>query len=231
MDLLRSALLMAVVLAWGASAFAAEPRNWAADEPTAAESAASDGPQRLPPRQAAKLRTKPETGGASRTRAASSGWGTSLGALVAVVLLILGCAKLMRKHLPAGQTLLPFEACQVLGKRHLDPKQAILFVRCGARLLIVGSGPNGLRTLSEITDPVEIDQLAGLCHQAQPHSTTQAFSSLLGRFRPSADAADDSPEDSERPDLATQRFKDRLARAGAGEPISAYAQPVEAQRT
>ena len=54
-------------------------------------------------------------------------------------------------------------------------------------LRIADSGPcqfpqHGLSTLSEITDPVEVDLLAGLCRQGETDSITNQFGQILGRF-------------------------------------------------
>jgi tellurite resistance protein len=56
-------------------------------------------------------------------------------------------------------------------------------LRCGSRILIVGSTPDGLSTLSEITDPVEVDYLAGVCSRtdAEP-GVGQAFKPLLNKY-------------------------------------------------
>jgi hypothetical protein len=42
--------------------------------------------------------------------------------------------------------------------------------------------PSGMETLTEVTDPLEIDRLAGICRQTGPHSSTKAFNQLLGEF-------------------------------------------------
>jgi hypothetical protein len=44
-------------------------------------------------------------------------------------------------------------------------------VRCGPKILILGVGPDGIRTLSEITDPVEIDLMAGACRRKETSGT------------------------------------------------------------
>jgi hypothetical protein len=48
-------------------------------------------------------------------------------------------------------------------------------LRCGNKLLLVSVTPAGAETLTEVTDPLEVDRLAGLCRQAHAQSATVAF--------------------------------------------------------
>jgi len=90
---------------------------------------------------------------------------SAAGALAIVVGLILLLARLFRRHAPLFSQSLPADAVEVLGRRFIDPRQSILLVRVGARILIVGTSPNGLQSLGEVDDPVEVDLLAGLCRR------------------------------------------------------------------
>ena len=94
---------------------------------------------------------------------------SAAGALAVVVGLILVLARLFRRHAPMFSQSLPQEALEILGRRFVDPRQAILLVRIGARILVVGSSANGLNPLGQIDDPVEVDLLAGLCRRG-PHA-------------------------------------------------------------
>lgn len=100
----------------------------------------------------------------SVSRRSPSIWGT-LGALLVVISIILVSAKLFKKHHPLASTNLPKEVIEVLGKRPLDARQSIHFVRCGSRILILGSSPAGLEMLSEVSDPVEVDLISGMCRE------------------------------------------------------------------
>ncbi|HUG93447.1 MAG TPA: flagellar biosynthetic protein FliO [Planctomycetaceae bacterium] len=106
-----------------------------------------------------------EAPAAGRLPTRGSWWG-SLASLAAVLAMILVGARLWKKHGPLGRTGLPAEAVDVLGRRVLDPRQSIFLVRLGSRMLVLGSTPAGLSTLAEITDPVEVDLLAGFCRPA-----------------------------------------------------------------
>lgn len=112
-------------------------------------------------------------------RQAPSVWGT-LGALLVVISIILVAAKLFKKHSPLVSSNLPLEVMEVLGKRPLDARQTIHFVRCGSRILILGSSPAGLEMLSEVLDPVEVDLISGMCRErAQSGRSNSSFMNLF----------------------------------------------------
>ncbi len=49
----------------------------------------------------------------------------------------------------------------------------------GAMLLLVSQQPGQTETLAEISDPAEVDRLAGICESRSAHSATQSFSNVL----------------------------------------------------
>jgi len=59
-----------------------------------------------------------------------------------------------------------------------------------------------METLSEVTDPLEVDRLLGLCKQTQPNSVTNTFRSLLQQF------TTDKPADAVKPRRSMQRVAD-----------------------
>src|SRR5258708_36387703 len=71
-------------------------------------------PQTIPLSKTAHVVSKNATASASNRgkpsgSGAAAGWGTTLGALVAVLALIVLTAKVLRKSMPAAQKTLPFE--------------------------------------------------------------------------------------------------------------------------
>ncbi len=105
----------------------------------------------------------------------------SLGVVLGVFLLL---AWLMRRASPQGLTRLPNEAFEVLGRAPLGSRQNVNLLRCGNKLLLVSITPAGTETLTEITDPQEVDRLAGLCRQAGPQSSTAAFRRIFEQLAP-----------------------------------------------
>jgi flagellar biogenesis protein FliO len=88
----------------------------------------------------------------------------------------------LRRATPAAGTVLPGEVFEVLGRAPMASRQQVHLLRCGHKLVLVSVTPAGAETLTEVTDPVEVDRLAGLCRQAHPHSATAAFRQVLGQF-------------------------------------------------
>lgn len=103
-----------------------------------------------------------------------------ISSLLLVVGLFLGVAWCYRKTL--GTTLaggLPKQVVNVLGRTSISARQQMVLVRFGSKLLLVSVIQGEARTLGEITDPLEVDQLLGLCESGQPGSISQSFKSLL----------------------------------------------------
>jgi flagellar biogenesis protein FliO len=131
----------------------------------------------------ARVGDKSAAAGKSREKKSGSSWWTTLGSLTAVLALIYLTAKVLRKGMPAAQRTLPAEVMQVLGRKPLDYRNTIHLVRCGSRLLVIGSSQAGLAPLSEISDPQEVDHLAGLCKASEPGSAAETFSQLFRKFQ------------------------------------------------
>jgi len=147
----------------------------------------------------------------SKGKSPSGSWGTTLGGLTAVLALIYLTAKVLRKSIPAAQRTLPVEVVQVLGRKPLDYRHSIHLIRCGSKLLVVGSSQEGLTTLCEMTDPVEIDYLAGLCKPSEPTSVAGSFNQLFRRFQgPASAPGTDEPETRSKADPAALRLQERL---------------------
>lgn len=104
------------------------------------------------------------------------------GSLAVVVGLFLGLVWLVRRGSPKAARLLSSEVVALLGRSPLAGRQQMHVIRFGNRLLLVAVSPDGAETLAEVSDPAEVDRLAGLCQQTQAHSATQAFRQIFGQF-------------------------------------------------
>lgn len=135
------------------------------------------------------------------------GWWSTVGSLALVVAAILILGVLLKWQSPGMRGLLPRSVVQDLGRRSLDPRNAVHLVRCGSRILVLGVSPQGMTSLAEITDPVEVDTLTGLCRPQGEGETTSQFGSLLKRML--GVGMDTSPS-TESADPASQRLKTRL---------------------
>jgi flagellar biogenesis protein FliO len=97
------------------------------------------------------------------------------GSLSVVLGLFLVVAWAMRKAAPRGALALPKDVFEILGRASLGARQQVQLLRCGCKLLLVSITPHGVETLTEVTDAVEVDRIAGICQQGNPKSSTMAF--------------------------------------------------------
>lgn len=104
---------------------------------------------------------------------------TGVASLAVVLGLFFAAAWAVRRGLPQGPPKLPAEVVEVLGRAPLAGRQFAHLVRCGNKLLLVHLAPNCAETLTEITEPAEVDRLAGLCRQAHPQSATASFRQIF----------------------------------------------------
>jgi flagellar biogenesis protein FliO len=175
----------------------------------------------------------PKTAGAAPTRTYESGeranelskkertstgsWFTTLGGLIAVVALIYITARVLKKGMPLGPRNLPDDAVQVLGRKSLDYRNTLHLVRCGSRVLVIGSSPDGLSSLAEINDPDEVETLSELCKPTATESPVETIAQYFRRLQNSDDPADDEPltgtdTDRQPADPAVLRLQSRMQR-------------------
>ena len=82
-------------------------------------------------------------------------------------------------------------AIQVLTRSPLSPRQQLVLIRVGRRLVLVADGGAQSSTVCEITDPDEVAALVGqLNDEKYQGAPGKAFNSLVGRFRRRYDADD-----------------------------------------
>ena len=82
----------------------------------------------------------------------------------------------------AGGQAFDRDAVEVFGRAPLAKGQFMHLLRVGNKLLLVSVSNAGVEPLTEITDPIEVDRLAGLCKQSHPHSSTTAFRQVFQQF-------------------------------------------------
>ncbi len=111
----------------------------------------------------------------------------ALGAVVAVIFLLRWLA---RRMFPSVGGMQSGRVVQVLSRSVLAPKQQVMVMKVGRRLLVVGDTGSNMNTLCEITDPDEVASLIGQVQQEQKGSITSSFSTLFGRANKAFDAED-----------------------------------------
>ncbi len=187
----------------------------------------------LPPPRSGAAAQKVKPVGAGAVNKSGSNWWSTLGGLAAVLALIYLAAKTVQKSVPAARKSLPPEVVQVLGRKPLDYRHTIHLVRFGSRLLMLGTSQEGVTTLSEINDPIEIDCLAGLCQPSEPAAVSRTFQQLFRRFQnpePSRSENGADREDESEPTAgpAVLRLQERLQHKAADGLDGHYVPPPEA---
>ncbi|MEW4454312.1 flagellar biosynthetic protein FliO [Bremerella sp. JC817] len=99
--------------------------------------------------------------------------------LFVVVGLFLVFAWVGKKNMKPGSTRLSKEILQVLGKSQLSGKQQLELVRVGQKLLLLCVTSSSVETLTEITDPTEVERLLTIIRQDSPGSMTATFQEVL----------------------------------------------------
>jgi flagellar biogenesis protein FliO len=162
------------------------PEDLFSDSPPAADAKRSTSEAPTEPTLA--LPTKRGDRRESRTQAATSpldAWpslGNVAGSLGIVLGVFLAFVWGLRRLSPRSGGQLPKEAFEVLGRAPLAGRRQAQLIRCGPKLLLVSLGAGEVQTLTEISDPAEVDRLAGLCLQSHPTSASAAFRGILDQF-------------------------------------------------
>ncbi|HEY8667575.1 MAG TPA: flagellar biosynthetic protein FliO [Tepidisphaeraceae bacterium] len=139
-----------------------------------------------------------------------------LGVSLAIVIgLILALRYASKWFFTAPNAARSSRAIQVLSRSIIAPKQQLMLVQVGRRLLVVANSGAQINPLCEITDPEEVAQLIGQVRQEKSDSISKTFSALFGRAEQKfdetektaaaeMDAGDDAPEQTD-PEVAATR--------------------------
>ena len=136
----------------------------------------------LPSRTGSHDSSLPRTGKTVSTSSNLVSTTISLGLIVGALFLV---GRGMKKFGFRPAPSLPLEAFELLGQKTIEPRLTVHLVRCGSRVLVLGTGTDGIRTLSEIDDPAEVERITEAClprdETRTPPRTRSAASSLASR--------------------------------------------------
>jgi flagellar biogenesis protein FliO len=100
-------------------------------------------------------------------------------------------------------------AVQVLSRSMISPKQQVLLVQVGRRVIVVGDTGGQMSPLAQITDADEIAELVGQLREDKTTATAKSFGNIFGRAQTTFEENDvpeekreEGPEDLD-PALAT----------------------------
>lgn len=172
------------------TSYTSAPEPFAAPAPlptgTAVRLAPSAVPSLSPQDSKPRTRLSPPGGDNSvtgeRPKSTSSSAATIIAGLVFVLGLFLVAAWLLRRGLPNQNRALPKEAVDTLGHIPFPGRQQGQLLRVGNKLVLVSFSTAGADVITEVTDPLEVDRLAGLCAQADPHGAVRSFRDVVDGF-------------------------------------------------
>jgi flagellar biogenesis protein FliO len=141
------------------------------------------------------------------------------GALALVLGLIFALRWVLRRSMHGAGVAGVSNAVQVLVRSPLSPRQQLLLVRVGRRLLVVSDCNGQLNSLSEITDADEIAALVGQLRDEKLTSASRSFGNLLGRWRAREEPAGDGGDEVEGEEFprAAPDVPDRSADGNPGD--------------
>jgi flagellar biogenesis protein FliO len=112
-------------------------------------------------------------------------------ALALVIGLILLLRWLGRRFFASPAGARSSRAVKVLSRAPFSPKQHVVLMQVGKRVLVVADNGQQLSSLAEISDADEVAALLGQLREESAVSPVKAFSSLFNRFSAGSDGVND----------------------------------------
>ena len=133
----------------------------------------------------------------------------ALAAVIALILLLrFGARRFF--DLPGGHR--PTGAVQVLSRTVVAPRQHVVLLKVGKRIIVVGDSGGQMSSLGDIADPDEVASLVGHIREEKLTVSAKAFGSL---FRRAKDDLEEAPETEANPPAP---ISDQFTEAPAEDP-------------
>lgn len=104
------------------------------------------------------------------------------GGLAVSVGLLLAASWVIKKSLPRSARPLPSEVAEQLGRFPLAGKQVAQLLRVGNKLVLVAISADGAKTLTEITDPEEVQRLLATCDEHNGRGSSADFDKIFNEM-------------------------------------------------
>ena len=132
---------------------------------------------------------------------------TALGVVVILILLLRSAiTKFSGRPLATARS----QAIEVLARIPVAPRNHVLLLRLGHRVLVVGDSAGGMRTLANIDDPDEISSLLSSVGASRSNSITEGFSNLVDRFNTDFDDSAEL-EGADNSEIVVDQTRDQLS--------------------
>ncbi|MCG8511934.1 MAG: flagellar biosynthetic protein FliO [Rhodospirillales bacterium] len=115
----------------------------------------------------------------------------ALGLVIGLVLLLRWVAGRFGGRAAGGSS----PVVEVMSRTMIAPKNHVLILRIGGRLLVVNDSSSGMRTLAEIDEPEEVAELLGSISATRDSSLTNSFNRMLHKFNGDYEATEDANEE------------------------------------
>jgi flagellar biogenesis protein FliO len=147
------------------------------------------------PKESLALGRGPSTSGGAETGKSTSSWVfttlTALGVVIGLILLLrAGFAKLTGRTTASANN----PVVEVLSRTSIAPKNHVLLLRLGRRILVVGDSSSGMNTLANIDDPEEVASLLQAISVTKPGSVSAEFTQLMQGFDGKYESEESLPE-------------------------------------
>lgn len=119
---------------------------------------------------------------------APRGWALSTLAALGVVIALIFAARWVYTKMGGAVVARPSPVIEVLSRTPVAPKNHVLLLRVGQRVLVVGDSSSGLSTLADVTDPEEVASLLQSVSTHSERSVSKSFNSLVSRFNSDYDS-------------------------------------------
>jgi flagellar biogenesis protein FliO len=113
-------------------------------------------------------------------------------ALLAVIALILFLRWIAKRVFGVSGPSRSSRAVQVLSRSPLTPRQSVMLLRVGRRVIVVADGGGQMSTLGEITDADEVAELIGQIHTDHTDRAGAGFGNLFAKMRGTYEAQDNT---------------------------------------
>jgi flagellar biogenesis protein FliO len=118
---------------------------------------------------------------------ASGGWWDTVSALALVLVLIFGLRYVFLRWSGQAAVTSRHSVVEVLSRVSIAPRQQVVLLRLGNRVLLVGHSSGAMCTLADVHDPQEVASLLSAVSAQQDSKVGGQFAKLLGRH----DSGDD----------------------------------------
>ncbi len=133
---------------------------------------------------------------------------SALGVVVGVILLL---RVLVTRFSSRAATSTHSPVLEVLTRVSIAPRNHVLLIRLGNRILVVGDSSAGLQTLADIDDPEEIVGLLTGIASAKSNSISTGFTHLLSRFNSDYDTTRRIDEGADDTEQSVDRARDQVS--------------------